>query len=64
MKIYIVLSFWYSFSLVYEIVFSGGDSMGTNGDQYFNATFNAMGIQDFPPFVSPKYFLLIILMGR
>ncbi|XP_059155645.1 PAN2-PAN3 deadenylation complex subunit PAN3-like isoform X2 [Physella acuta] len=26
------------------------DSMGTNGDQYFSATFNAMGIQDFPPF--------------
>ncbi|CAG5115090.1 unnamed protein product, partial [Candidula unifasciata] len=27
-----------------------GDSMGTNGDQYFSATFNALGIQDFPPF--------------
>ncbi|CAL1532457.1 unnamed protein product [Lymnaea stagnalis] len=26
------------------------DAMGTNGDQYFSATFNAMGIQDFPPF--------------
>lgn len=31
---------------------SSRDSMGTNGDQYFSATFNAMGIQDFPPFVS------------
>ncbi|XP_055893130.1 PAN2-PAN3 deadenylation complex subunit PAN3-like [Biomphalaria glabrata] len=26
------------------------DQMGSNGDQYFSATFNAMGIQDFPPF--------------
>lgn len=29
---------------------NSGDSLGTNGDQYFSATFNALGMQDFPPF--------------